>query len=135
MKHLITVFFFAVFSLTAQAQNRGLPDFTELIEKQGPVVVNVSTTQVVRGHGRGAQPFDEDDPMAELFRRFMPRQPGMPGFPGVPHEFESRSLGSGFIISADGYILTNAHLIDAADEVLVRLADKRELKAKVIGTD
>ena len=59
----------------------------------------------------------------------------MPGAPGVPREFESRSLGSGFIISADGFILTNAHLVESADEIFVRLTDKREFKAKVIGSD
>jgi serine protease Do len=140
MKQIVTAFYFAVFSLLAQAQNIGLPDFTELVEKQGPAVVNISTTQVIRGNGRGVQPFpfDENDPMFEFFRRFIPRQPGMPGTPGIPgapREFESRSLGSGFIISADGFILTNAHVVDSADEILVRLTDKREFKAKVIGAD
>ena len=137
MKQLVTAFFIAFISLTAQAQNRALPDFTELVEKQGPAVVNISTTQVVRGFGRGVQPFpfDEDDPTSDFFRRFFPRQPGMPGTPGVPREFESRSLGSGFIISADGFILTNAHLVESADEIFVRLTDKREFKAKVIGSD
>ncbi|MBK9026717.1 MAG: DegQ family serine endoprotease [Propionivibrio sp.] len=137
MKQIVTAFFIAFISLTAQAQNRALPDFTELVEKQGPAVVNISTTQVVRGFGRGVQPFpfDEDDPTSDFFRRFFPRQPGMPGAPGVPREFESRSLGSGFIISADGFILTNAHLVESADEIFVRLTDKREFKAKVIGSD
>lgn len=137
MKQLVTAFFIAFISLTAQAQNRALPDFTELVEKQGPAVVNISTTQVVRGFGRGVQPFpfEEDDPTSDFFRRFFPRQPGMPGTPGVPREFESRSLGSGFIISADGFILTNAHLVESADEIFVRLTDKREFKAKVIGSD
>ena len=140
MKQIITAFFFTVFSLMAQAQSRGLPDFTDLVEKQGPAVVNISTTQVVRSNGRNAQPFpfDEDDPMFDFFRRFMPpRQPGTPGFPGAPapREFESRSLGSGFIVSTDGYILTNAHVVDSADEILIRLTDKREFKAKVIGAD
>lgn len=137
MKHVIAVFFFAVFSLSAQAQNRGLPDFVDLVEKQGPAVVNISTTQLVRGNGRGAQlfPFDENDPMFDFFRRFVPRQPGIPGHPAVPRDFESRSLGSGFVVSADGYILTNAHVVEAADEILVRLTDKREFKAKVIGAD
>jgi serine protease Do len=93
--------------------------------------VNISTTQIVRGGIRGfpGLPFDEDDPMFEFFRRFFPRQPDM------PREFESRSLGSGFIISADGYILTNAHVVDSADEIVVRLTDKREFRAKVIGAD
>ncbi len=141
MKQIVTAFFFALLTLTAQAESKGLPDFTELVEKQGPAVVNISTTQVIRAaNGRGVQPFpfDEDDPMSDFFRRFIPRQPGMPGSPGapvVPREFESRSLGSGFIISADGYILTNSHVVEAADEILVRLTDKREFKAKVIGAD
>ncbi|MEF8734422.1 MAG: DegQ family serine endoprotease [Candidatus Accumulibacter meliphilus] len=140
MKQLLAALLLTVFSLLAQAQSRGLPDFTELVEKQGPAVVNISTTQSARGSGRGAHPFpfDEDDPMFEFFRRFIPRQPGVPGMPGIPdepREFQSRSLGSGFIVSADGYILTNAHVVDAADEILVRLTDKRELKARVIGAD
>jgi serine protease Do len=75
---------------------------------------------------------DEDDPMFEFFKRFIPRQPGGPG---IPREFQNKSLGSGFIISTDGYVLTNAHVVEAADEILVKLNDKRELKAKVIGTD
>ena len=137
MKQLLLAFFFVLFSLPAQSQTRGLPDFTDLVEKQGPAVVNISTTQTQRSGGKGAQPFpfDENDPMYEFFRRFIPRQPGMPGLPGVPREFESRSLGSGFVISAEGYILTNAHVVDSADEILVRLTDKREFKARVIGTD
>ncbi|WP_300340045.1 DegQ family serine endoprotease [Accumulibacter sp.] len=137
MRQLFAAFFLTVFSLLAHAQNRGLPDFTELVEKHGAAVVNVSTMQTARGGGRGAQPFpfDENDPMYEFFRRFMPRQPGVPGLPGAPREFENRSLGSGFIVSSDGYILTNAHVVDSADEVVVRLTDKRELKARVIGAD
>ncbi|TXH12556.1 MAG: DegQ family serine endoprotease [Gammaproteobacteria bacterium] len=136
MKQLFVLVLFGWFSLLASAQTRGLPDFTELVEKQGPAVVNISTTQSVRGRGGSAHPFpfDENDPMYEFFRRFVPRQPGVPGF-GVPREFESRSLGSGFIISADGYILTNAHVVDSADEILIRLTDKREFKARVIGFD
>ena len=137
MKQIVSAFFFALFSLTAQAQGKGLPDFTELVDKQGPAVVNISTTQVIRNNGQGAQvfPFDENDPMYDFFRRFIPRQPGVPGTPPVPREFQSRSLGSGFIVSADGFILTNAHVVESADEVLVRLTDKREFKAKVIGFD
>lgn len=84
MKQLFAAFFLTAFSLLAQAQNPGLPDFTELVEKHGAAVVNVSTTQTARASGRGALPFpfDENDPMYEFFRRFIPRQPGMPGFPG-----------------------------------------------------
>jgi serine protease Do len=114
------------------AQGRELPDFTDLAEKQGPTVVNISTTQMrERRSGQGPN-IEEDDPLYDFFRRFVPRPPG-PGQP--PRELESRSLGSGFIISADGYILTNAHVVDAADEINVRLTDKREFKARVIGAD
>jgi serine protease Do len=76
-------------------------------------------------------PFDENDPSFELFKRFVPRHPGG----AVPRDFENKSLGSGFIVSGDGYILTNAHVVDGADEVTVRLTDKREFKAKTIGAD
>jgi serine protease Do len=120
--------------LPLQAQTRDLPDFTELVEKQGATVVNISTTQVVKGRRGGPQfPFDGDDAAQELLRRFFPGQ--IPNHPGVPQEFKNRSLGSGFIVSADGHILTNAHVVDGADEVLVKLTDKREFKAKVLGTD
>jgi serine protease Do len=106
--------------LTAVAQ---LPDFTELVEKQGPTVVNISTTQTVRSPLGAPQvpQLQEDDPFYEFFRRFVP-SPG-------PREFQNNSLGSGFIISTDGYILTNAHVVEAADEINVKLNDKREFKA------
>lgn len=114
------------------AQTRGLPDFSELAEKQGPAVVNISTTQIVRGQAQMMPfPFDENDPAFEFFKRFIPRNPGG----AVPRDFENKSLGSGFIISGEGYILTNAHVVDGADEVTVRLTDKREFKAKIIGAD
>jgi serine protease Do len=137
MKNFLVAVFLSVFSVLAQADSRGLPDFTDLVEKQGPAVVNISTTQSVRSGGRAGQPFpfDENDPMNELFRRFIPRQPGAPGLPGQPRGFESRSLGSGFVISSDGYLLTNAHVVESADEILVRLTDKREFKARVVGAD
>ncbi|HEX6733853.1 MAG TPA: DegQ family serine endoprotease [Azonexus sp.] len=132
MKRLIALFSLLVVHALALAQTRGLPDFTELAEKQGPAVVNISTTQVVRGHGQMMPfPFDENDPAYEFFKRFIPRLPG----DGAPREFQNKSLGSGFIISADGYILTNAHVVESADEVMVRLTDKREFKAKTIGAD
>jgi serine protease Do len=122
---------FLLISSVAVAQTRGLPDFTELAERQGPAVVNIRTTQVTRGSQATPFPFDENDPAFEFFKRFMPRNHGGT----TPREFENKSLGSGFIISGDGYILTNAHVVDGADEVTVRLTDKREFKAKTIGAD
>jgi serine protease Do len=131
MKRFLALLSFLLISSVAVAQTRGLPDFTELAERQGPAVVNISTTQVTRGSQATPFPFDENDPAFEFFKRFMPRNHG--GTP--PREFENKSLGSGFIISGDGYILTNAHVVDGADEVTVRLTDKREFKAKTIGAD
>jgi serine protease Do len=113
--------------LQASAQ---LPDFTELVEKQGAAVVNISTTQAARTALSQQLPqLDENDPFYEFFRRFIPA-PGQ-----GPRESQPQSLGSGFIVSADGYILTNAHVIEGAEGVTVRLTDKREFKAKVIGAD
>jgi serine protease Do len=116
-----------------QAQVRELPDFTQIVEQQGAAVVNISTTQQRQ---RRAQPqipqLDEDDPMYEFFRRFIPRGPQGPQSPREP---ESSSLGSGFVVSQDGYILTNAHVVDSAEEITVKFNDKREFKAKVIGAD
>lgn len=120
---------FAVFGLFAQVVlATNLPDFTELVEKQGPAVVNVSTTQIVRAPQmfQGDPNLPENDPFYEFFHHFAPQ---------MPREQESQSLGSGFIISADGYILTNAHVVDHADKITIRLTDKREFKAKVIGAD
>ena len=119
----------------SSAQGKDFPDFTVLVEQQGPTVVNVSTSQAPRERRAAPQlpNIDENDPFYDFFRRFIPRTPGQGQSP--PRESESRSLGSGFIISADGYILTNAHVIDNAQEITVRLTDKREYKARVIGTD
>ena len=125
---MLNRFIVALFLFVPVASAAQLPDFTELVEKQGPTVVNISTTQSVRNPLVPQIPnLQEDDPFYEFFRRFIPN-------PG-PREFQSQSLGSGFIISTDGYILTNAHVVDAADEVTVKLNDKREFKAKVIGAD
>ena len=120
----------------------GLPDFTELVERVGPAVVGVRTTERARTVMRsGGGEIDED--MQEFFRRFgLP----VPQFPNpnpnprnqrpVPDgEPQQRGVGSGFLLSADGYLLTNAHVVDGADEVFVVLTDKREFKAKVVGSD
>jgi serine protease Do len=118
---------FLTISAAAIAQGRELPDFTHLVEQQGPAVVNISTTQSLRRSSLPQFPGIEDEEMLEFFRRFIPRSPGVPR--------ESHSLGSGFVIGSDGYILTNAHVIEGADEINVRLTDKREFKARIIGSD
>ena len=123
------IFALALLGLFAQSvAAKDLPDFTALVEKQGPSVVNVSITQTVQNSpvNPAIPGLPDGDPLAELFRRF-----GSP----MPREQETHSLGSGFIISADGYILTNAHVVDSADKITVRLTDQREFKAKVIGAD
>lgn len=122
----------------------GLPDFTDLVEKTGPAVVNIRTTEKVKA-GPSVQGNDEQE-MQEFFRRYFgipipPRnqQPDRTprGRKQGPQQDEEapRGVGSGFILSADGYVMTNAHVVDGADEVYVKLTDKREFKAKIIGVD
>ncbi|HUG21029.1 Do family serine endopeptidase [Piscinibacter sp.] len=121
---------------TAQplASRAGMPDFTALVDKVGPAVVNVTTSRTLSG-GAGMQG-PSGDPLFEFFRRFMPPNGGGGGGGGGGPEFRSRGVGSGFIIDAEGYVLTNAHVVADADEVVVRLADsKEEYKAKVVGVD
>ena len=118
----------------------GLPDFSALVEHVGPSVVNIRTTEKIsnrRGGGGAALGMDED--MLEFFRRFgvpvpnVPNQPQRPG-PGAEESVPS-GVGSGFILTADGYVMTNAHVVEGADEVIVTLTDKREFKAKIVGSD
>jgi serine protease Do len=111
---------------TPRAQASGLPDFTVLVERQGPAVVNVVTTRKLRA---GAGLDLPDDPIFDFFRRFMPNPPE------AGPESKGQGIGSGFIISADGFVLTNAHVVAEADEVVVRLADAREFKGKIVGVD
>src|SRR6266704_3449744 len=114
---------------SVQTSTSTLPDFSALVEQNGPAVVNISTTTApVRTQMQLPQiPGEPGDPMQEFFRRF---QIPMPQGDAI-----RRGVGSGFIVSADGYILTNAHVVDDASEVTVKLTDKREFKAKVIGVD
>jgi serine protease Do len=130
----------SMFVLSAPAAHAltNLPDFTVMVEKYSPAVVNISTTQKVKHppvRRAPNQPQQEDPqgkeqpPFGDLFRHFF----GEPGEDIEP--FDTQSLGSGFIVSPDGYVLTNNHVIKDADEVVVRLSDRRELVAKVVGTD
>ncbi len=117
---------------------RGLPDFTDLVEQVGPSVVNIRTLEKVRPSTPGAGGQDEE--MQELFRRFfgvpMPNAPRQGPRQNRPEqEAQPRGVGSGFILSADGFIMTNAHVVDGADEVMVTLPDKREFKARIVGAD
>lgn len=123
---LFTCMLVWVFSQPASAME--LPDFTSLVEQQGATVVNISTTQIVRQQHEfpGMPHLPNSDPFFEFFKRFEPQ---------MPKEQALQSLGSGFIISDDGYIMTNAHVVGNADGITVRLTDKREFKAKVIGAD
>jgi serine protease Do len=117
---------------------RGLPDFTDLVEQVGPSVVNIRTLEKVRPSSAGAGGQDEE--MQDLFRRFfgvpMPNAPRQGPRQNRPEqEAQPRGVGSGFILSADGYIMTNAHVVEGADEVMVTLTDKREFKARIVGAD
>jgi serine protease Do len=121
----------------AVAQPRELPDFAELVERVGPAVVNIRTAEKVKmAEGQG----EMNEQMQEFFRRFgipVPNQRRNAPRGGTPDDDGPmrRGVGSGFILSADGYVLTNAHVVQGADEVIVTLTDKRELKAKIIGAD
>jgi serine protease Do len=133
LRGTLFVLMFVAMPVPALAQVRagGLPDFTELYERQGPAVVSIDVTQKARQ--QRFPDISEDDPFYEFFRRFGQVPRNGPG--GQQREFETQSTGSGFIISADGYIVTNAHVVDDANEVTVRLSDKREFVAKVVGSD
>ena len=129
---LVVIFISLLFAQSIHAAS--LPNFTELVEQVGPAVVNISTTQKIKAHGNlppGVEIPDlpEDSPWGELFKKFF-------GEKGAPSEgFNTQSLGSGFIIDESGYVITNNHVIRDAEEVIVRLNDRREFKAEIIGSD
>jgi serine protease Do len=126
----------AALALPPVVSAQALPDFIELVERVGPSVVNIRTMERGRANAPGAG--EVDPSMEEFFRRFgipMPGRPGPRSGPRGDDEPQQRGVGSGFILSADGFIMTNAHVVDGADEVLVTLTDKREFKARIVGAD
>ncbi len=123
----ILAFLILVLPVTVFANT--LPDFTSIVQKYGNAVVNISTTQTIREQGIPEFNFPEGDPFAQLFKQLIPPEMNQ------PHNVTERSLGSGFIISPDGYILTNAHVVDGADSIVVKLTDRRQFKGKLIGED
>lgn len=132
---LQVILFAGLMLLSFSGSARPLPDFTELVESYSPAVVNISTSQKRRQSAQRPQlpkgfeipDLPEDSPFNEFFRRFFGE--------GEIEEFNTQSLGSGFIISSDGYVISNNHVIKDADEIIVRLSDRREFVAKVIGSD
>ncbi len=123
------------------AQGRALPDFTDLVDQVGPSVVNIRTLEKVSSRTPSGAPSEED--MLEFFKRFGIPIPNLPKQapkqnrpqPQAQEEEQPRGVGSGFILTADGVIMTNAHVVEGADEVIVTLTDKREFKAKILGAD
>jgi serine protease Do len=137
---------FGLIATASAASAASLPDFTDLVDKVGPAVVNIRTTERSKAVPQGVPGGADDEEMQEFFRRFfgqpVPRQqqPAPRGRKQAPQQAQPeeqvpRGVGSGFIISGDGYVLTNAHVVEGADEVFVTLTDKREFKAKIIGSD
>ena len=119
----------ATSTVAIETQAKDVVDVADLVEQHGAAVVNVSTTKLVKRGGQN-MPFmvPGDEQMQEFFRRFFPNAPG--GQPGAPmQDIPTRGEGSGFIVSSDGYILTNAHVVSGADEVIVKLIDKRKFTA------
>jgi serine protease Do len=123
----LMVLFLAPKAETTQAVSTPPGSFSELVKQASPSVVNISVEKVVRGRRGAPSPFGSDDPLREFFERFFGNQ--------MPKDFKQRGLGTGFIIDKEGFILTNNHVVESADEIKVRLADEKEFGAKIIGRD
>lgn len=127
----VLAFILLLTSSVSLAVERNLPDFSSLVESNGPGVVNISTTQIVRRpplSGMDAPDEPDTGQFNDFFRHYF-------GEEGAPEYFDSKSLGSGSIISSDGYILTCAHVVENAKEIIVKLTDRREFIAMIVGTD
>ncbi len=133
LKHSIFGGVASVIMLWTATVQAAVLDVADLVEKNGPSVVNISTTKIVQQPQGMPFPMPDEEEMFDFFRKFFP--PGGPRGEGRPREIPSRGNGSGFIVSNDGYILTNAHVVQGVDEVTVKLTDKRKFTAKVIGYD
>ena len=126
---VVFLWLFAQLAYAAPARTASLPDFSALVDANGRAVVNISTTQTIKQSALppGMQDIPENSPFHDFFRRYFGE--------GMPEQFDSKSLGSGFLISGDGYILTSAHVVENAKEIVVKLKDRREFSAKVVGLD
>lgn len=131
MKKLSSMYFALILIMSAGMAHAGLPDFRPLVKQASPAVVNISTVQHARKPSANAQDYGLPQEIPDMLRHFF----GVPEHFQQPYGSERTSLGSGFIISKDGYILTNNHVVQNADEIIVRLNDRRELEAKLIGAD
>lgn len=141
---IVGLFLFTILSTNISAAISGLPDFTRLVEKYSDAVVNISTTQKIKKRNGHPQipGIPKDGPLGDLFRKFFEQQNfqknnnSQKNHPLILRTARTNdSLGSGFIIDSDGYVVTNHHVIKDADEIIVRLKDRRELKAVLVGSD
>ena len=134
--HRVNIVIWVVFfTISCVHAKQGLPDFTELVEAHSGAVVNISTTKQETSHPKlppnvEIPDFPEGSPFNDFFEKFLGEQG-----PNQKDYYNSKSLGSGFMISADGYVVTNHHVVREADEIIVKLSDRREFVAEIIGSD